>query len=211
MKNSKENDSKTHKPQGFTTHIILEGKVYRVFFDWILEDVFISESFGYIKNIPVFKNPTVNIEVKKKILGEILNLPPDEQFVTLRSAFSALKKNREERLSKAKTSKKTRGRPNKPYLREATLWVIKNQETGEQRRQVIKRAYEKYKNESPNLKSFSTSVTNIWNETRDKWREWKQKDVAKNTIPLKTFAEKYLKASFKVNKNRHKKKFAEIK
>lgn len=194
----------------FVDDIPFKGKTYRIFYNPIIKKFLANEILSVKKNI-LLKNPAINQEVLREWLKKYESLPKDQQALTLKAFRRKIEEKQKKKSLDDKAKLKKRGRPAKPYLRKATLWAIKNQEIGEQRRQVIKRAYEKYKNESPNLKSFSTTVTKIWNETRDNWKEQKQKDEAKITIPLKVFAEKFLKVSFKVNKNRHKKKFAEIK
>jgi hypothetical protein len=84
---------------------------------------------------------------------------------------------------------------------EAALWSIVNRGEGETDRSLIERTHQRYKTESPNLKSFTISIKDKWTQIREEYRKWKQKNVTENTDSLKTFAQKRLRNLRKLNKD----------
>ncbi len=137
-----------------------------------------------------------------KVLNDI---PDDQKTLTLRKLKDRYEKDKKRKISGNKLKTRLPGREPLPYLNKATLWLIEHREIGEGDSKVIKRAYEKYKDQAASLKSFTNSVKKRLRETREKWKEWQQENVEKNTVPLKDFAKKHLKAPLKLNKQGRKK------
>jgi hypothetical protein len=65
-----------------------------------------------------------------------------------------------------------KGRPPKSSLVEAALWTMLNKKLGEKNSILIKRNYEKYKEVSPNLKSFSASIKYIRKKIKKERTDW---------------------------------------
>ncbi len=213
----------------YISDIVSNGKQYSIFYNPETEEILIHES-SYVDGKLRCKNPAIDHNALQDLLKVIYSVPTNNRFLTFKkfskeflgkdiNKISNLEpflknlvlneKEKQDLYKKAKPNKK--GRPSKSYLMEAALWAILNRKLREEDSLLISRTYEKYKEESSNLKSFSTSIKSNWEKIRKEHKDWQEENVTKNNDPLKTFARKKLRKLKAVNKNKAQKKLTEIK
>lgn len=173
----------------YITDITSEGKQYSIFYNPKIEEFFVYES-KYENGRLRCKNPSTNFSALDKIWEIYNDVPADQKTLTQRAFNRKVAEERRERVLKAKANRKPKGRPPKPYLTDAALWSIVNRRPGENDSSLIKRIFERYKAESPNLKSFTISIKNKREKIKKEYKRWQQENSIKNIDPLETFAKK---------------------
>jgi hypothetical protein len=201
----------------YITDIESGGQQYSIFYNPIIEEFFVYESH-YEDGRLRCKNPAIEENAVKDLLQTFLGIGNANQTVTVKKFlkgvaaqdlnkafklslfFENFVKKEQEKASSRNVRLRQKGRPSKPYLMEAALWSIVNRKLEEDNLDLIKRTYEKYKAESPNLKSFTISIKGNWAKIKKEFRDRQQENVTENIDPLKTFAKNKLRKLRKANK-----------
>jgi hypothetical protein len=199
--------------------ITVDGQQYSIFYNPIEEEFFVYKSHNEKGKLRC-KNVAVDNRALEGMLNSFLSVDNANQTITIRKFLKEIAardpnkvaklslflkdfvKKEEEKASDKKVKLSKKGRPSHPYLREAALWAITNKKQAESKSAVIERAYENYKEESPNNKAFTNSVNYNWKQIEKEYKEWQQRNVTKNTDPLEIFAKKKLRKLKTLNKNK---------
>lgn len=202
----------------YITDIQSGGQQYSVFYNPIIEEFFVYESH-YENGRLLCKNPAIDDNAVKALLQIFLSIGNANQTVTVKKFlkevavhdpdkafkmslfFESFVKKKQEKVLGKNVRSRQKGRPESLNLMDAALWSIVNRKLEEDNLDLIKRTYEKYKAESPNLKSFTISIKDKWVKIRKEHEKWLQENSIKNTDPLKTFAKKRLRKLRNTNKD----------
>jgi len=194
--------------------IEVEGKRHRAFYNPYAKEFFVNEIIE--ENGRIFlKNPKCDGETVRQVMEvieqRILEIPGGQW----KNTFNYLKKKMDDLYKsppakpKLKLNQKRQGRPEEPYLREATYWAIVNRKLKDRNKKIsiedIRCAYEVYRGQATSFIAFRNNLHRIGNT--ETWNEWVKErrnliGDKKRNFTLTKFAKNYLKISHSLDKYR---------